>query len=470
MSRNALAGAVLLCAAQCFTGSVARAQVVYPTQPITLTLRGSVGEQLGGSVHGAGDVNNDGYDDLIIGSIAANGFAGKAVVLSGADGTVLYTFQGDAETDYLGCSVSGGGDVNNDGFDDVIVGAFGDDNNDFDTGSARVFSGADGSVLYTFNGDTSGCLFGSTVSDTGDVNHDGFDDVIVGAYGDDTNGEDAGVIKVFSGANGSVLHVFHGDSAFDLFGFAVSGAGDVNGDGFDDFIVGASGVNGGVGRAIVYSGANGSVLRTFNGAGAFDYFGASVSGAGDVNNDGFDDVICSAPYADAGDINNGIVRVFSGFDGSVLHTFSGAATDQLGIKVGGAGDVDGDGFDDVICGAPYSSINGVESGYARVYSGASGATLRTYTGDSGPDTFGTSVGSAGDVNHDGLVDLIMGAPRDSGNGLDSGYVFIVISAPGGWPNTSCIAPPQCLGDADANHAVNFSDITTVLANFGLSCP
>src|SRR5690606_28077584 len=159
--------------------------------------------------------------------------------------------------------VSGAGDVNNDGFGDLIAGAIGDDNNGSGSGSARVFSGADGSILYTFDGDSADDQFGESVSGAGDVNNDGFEDLIVGASFDDNNGSNSGSARVFSGADGSSLYTFDGDSAFDFLGVSVSGAGDVNGDGFDDLIIGASfddnsGSNSGSAR--VFSGADGAAL------------------------------------------------------------------------------------------------------------------------------------------------------------------------------------------------------------------
>ena len=154
--------------------------------------------------------------------------------------TTLYTLNGDSPEDHFGWHVTGAGDVNGDGFADLIVGAPLDDNNGSNSGSARVFSGFDGSNLYTFDGDSAGDSFGAPGSGAGDGNRDGVPDLIVGAPTDDNNGTDSGSARVFSGFDGSVLYTFNGDSADDAFGTSVSGAWDVNGDGFADLIVSAS--------------------------------------------------------------------------------------------------------------------------------------------------------------------------------------------------------------------------------------
>ena len=464
---SALAGAAIVVLAPATLG-----------QSVLYTFNGdSADDDFGISVRAAGDVNGDGFADIIVGARQDdnNGTdAGSARVFSGADGSILYTFDGDSAEDSFGRSVGGADDVNGDGFDDLIVGAYGDDNNGTDSGSARVFSGVDGSILYTFDGDSAGDNFGTSVSGAGDVNGDGLDDLIVGANLDDNNGSNSGSARVFSGADGSVLYTFDGDSADDWFGASVSGAGDVDGDGFADLIVGARGdKDSEPGWARVFSGFDGGVLYTFHGdPGA--QLGNSVSGAGDVNGDGFDDVIVGAHQTEVNGIYHaGRACVFSGVDGSTLYTFEGDSfDDHFGSSVGGAGDVDGDGYADLIVGAFNDDYNGTDSGSAWIFSGVDGGTLYRFDGDSADDLLGHGVSGA-DVDGDGYADLMVGAVRGGAN--DGGYarVFSGCDGCGAIGTNYCVANPNSTGlpasiGAHGSEVIADNDVTLVTTDVAVN--
>ena len=394
----------------------------------------SLGDWFGFSVSGAGDVNNDGYDDVIVGARkndAGGHCAGRAYVYSGETGALLYTFTGEADNDVFGSSVSGGGDVNNDGYDDLIVGAHLNDAGGINAGRAYVYSGQTGGLLYTFTGESVNDEFGYSVSGAGDVNSDGYADLIVGARYNNAGGDSAGRAYVYSGQTGNLLYTFTGEAAGNRFGISVSGAGDVNDDGHDDLIVGAHKNDTGgssAGRAYVYSGQTGKLIYIFTGQTGGDWFGVSVSGAGDTDGDGNDDLIVGAYGNDTGGSDAGRAYVFASQELCAygkLYIFEGdAADDKLGRWVSGAGDVDNDGYDDLIVGAPWNDAGGTDAGRAYVYSGQNGNTLYTFTGEAIDDLLGYSVSGAGDVDNDGYDDLIVGAYRNDAGGYDAGRAYV----------------------------------------------
>ena len=331
---------------------------------------GTAADNFGVSV-AAGDVNGDGYADFIVGANGTSSGAGSAYVYSGANGNLLFRKDGGAG-DYFGLSVAMAGDVNADGKVDVIVGAkFADPSAKTNAGSVYVYSGADGSQLYKKDGENAGDQFGGAVASAGDVNGDGKSDFIVGAPSTAASINAAqGSAYVYSGADGALLYkkiLAGGLGMSATFGFSVASAGDVNVDGKADFIVGAP--NGTrdmvpVGNINVYSGANGVLLFQIFGDVNNDDYGVSISGAGDINGDGRADFMVGAYGVDvSGKADAGRVYLYSGADGSRLLQKDGvSAGDNFGRSVAGGGDVNGDGKPDFIVGVPYTS-----AGSAYVY-------------------------------------------------------------------------------------------------------
>ena len=398
---------------------------------------GADGARLGWSVSDAGDVDGDGTMDYVAGEprddTVANS-AGRARVFSGATGAVIHTVFGDAQSDQLGYAVCGAGELTGDNRDEFVAGAPFDDDNGTASGLVRVYRGSNATVLYEWLGDNLQDEFGRSVAHAGDVDNDSVSDIIVGAP--ETLHGGFGYARIFSGATGNVIRTLPGVESQSAFGISVAGLGDVNDDGFDDVVVGAyqddtPGIS--RGRAYIYSGIDGSLIRFHDGLNDFDWFGWSVGGAGDVDGDDCPDVIVGAYGADPGGDTSGQARVFSGMDGSLLLTIDGAAENEnLGWSVDGAGDVDGDGLADLIVGAPVAG-----AGLARVVSGFDGSVIHEISGDDSGDQRGRAVAGVGaDLNGDGYPDVLVGAPLDDDNGSSSGTLLLV-SGYQPWSDLGC---------------------------------
>ncbi len=271
---------------------------------------------LGWSLADLGDVDGDGNDDFLVGSEpsangGSTGGAGYVKVHSGATGAVIHYVVGLAANDFFGCSASYVGDVNGDGFNDFVVGARGTDVNANKTGSVTCHSGADASIIWTANGDAQGDQFGSFMDYAGDVNGDGTGDVIASATLHDTNGVNSGMARVLSGVDGSTIHTFYGTAQSDYFGGAVGGGDDIDGDGFADVLVGmGNSSQSGANRGLVwaFSGATGAVLWTLAGDNDHDLLGDSVDVVGDVNGDGIADCAAGGIQYDPLGPGNGVVK------------------------------------------------------------------------------------------------------------------------------------------------------------------
>ncbi|MEH1873626.1 beta strand repeat-containing protein [Nostoc sp.] len=456
------------------------------------------------SVSNAGDINNDGIDDLIIGASNAspNGIsrAGQSYVvfgrtnlgsrgtfyLSNLNGTNGFFINGIAANNQSGNSVSNAGDINGDGIDDLIIGASGGDpniNSDADQ-SYVVFGGKNlgsgGSFnLSDLNGTNGFLINGIVPNNAGDINGDGIDDLIIGASGADRNSNSvAGQSYVVFGGknlgsggslnlsdlNGTNGFIINGIAAGDYSGTSVSNGGDINGDGIDDLIIGASagdangnfyagqsyvvfgGRNLGSGGTLNLSDLNGTNGFIINGIAAYDNSGISVSNAGDINNDGIDDLIIGAPYADpngnysAGqsyvvfggrNLGSGGTLNLSDLNGTNGFIINGiAAGDNSGISVSNAGDINNDGIDDLIIGAVGASVNGKDgAGQSYVVFGGknlgSGGTLNL-SDLNGTNGFIINGIAAGDYSGNSV--------SNAGDINNDGIDDLIIGASGASPN------------------------------------
>lgn len=263
--------------------------------------------------------------------------------------------------------------------------------------------------------------FGSALARVPDLDGDGAAEVLVGAPLWDAGGMHAGRAVVCSGQSGLPLRELLGEAPGEHLGAAVSAA-DLDADGVDDLVVGVPFAGSpATGAVRVYSGADGHLIREWKGANAADEFGQAVACVGDVDLDGVSDVLVGAPLHDALGANDGMVLLFSGLDGSELSTWVGTAANQeLGRAVAGAGDVTGDGVIDVIVGAPKADVGGTDAGLARVFSGSDGGLVHTLQSGcfiKNHVQFGASVAGPGDIDGDGLGDVAVGSPGPYCNGL-----------------------------------------------------
>ncbi|MEM1057474.1 MAG: integrin alpha, partial [Bacteroidota bacterium] len=400
---------------------------------------GASGDRFGAAVASAGDVNGDGYDDVIVGAPEYASSRGRAYVFyggPGADAVPDVVLTGNALGDEFGRSVSGAGDVNGDGYDDVIVGAPLSDLEATDSGRANIYFGgpsmnATEDVVLTR--DRGNARFGKSVSGAGDVNGDGYADVIVGSP-TNTDLTSSSLAYVYFGGRtmNAEEDVVVRRLDFPIgtrFAEVVSDAGDVNGDGFGDMLVGEPGF----GRAYVYFGGvtpDGVVDVTLTEESGVS-FGSTVSGTGDVNGDGYADLVVGAPGNDAASSNDGRAYVYFGgaaFDGGADIVLTGPVNaDSLGASVSGAGDVNGDGYADVIVGAPGADQGLPGTGQAYVYyggRGGDGAPDLVFSGTGELEDLGRSVSGAGDFNGDGRADVIVGAPGNDTEGGDAGAAFV----------------------------------------------
>nr|WP_295935053.1 FG-GAP-like repeat-containing protein [uncultured Dyadobacter sp.] len=397
----------------------------------------------GRSLSVAGDINGDGYSDVIVGSPYYSSSRGAVFVYhggpSGLSTAASKVLNGPAEGSQFGIAVAGAGDVNGDGFSDIIVGTYiSQDDGAPVIGSAYVYLGSAGGIIDTpanvLLGTPSGFTGTTTLAGLGDINHDGFSDVMVG------RSVVSGVSKVyvFLGSSTGLQNTpsaniqMPGDNI--AFGNAMAGAGDINGDGYDDVLV--SGLDNSTATGSVYLFLGGSLglsqtpATTLTGN-ANSFFGCSISGAGDINGDGFGDIVIGDYQYDSG---RGAAFVYLGDASGIFAipstTLTGFSTyGSFGSSVASAGDENADGYADIVIGAG-NFLYDEGTSHAYIFHGSEGGfqeDVQDLVGPAKSSAFGSVVSPAGDVNGDGRTDILIGAFLED---MESGAAYVYLGNTG----------------------------------------
>jgi FG-GAP repeat/FG-GAP-like repeat/Secretion system C-terminal sorting domain len=429
--------------------------VVTVTDPSLIIEANQDGTQMGASVASAGDVNGDGYSDVLVGAYSYdNGEIDEGVVFvyygtaTGISGTANVMLEFNQAYAFMGVSVASAGDVNGDGYSDIIVGVSNYTNGENREGAAFIYHGSSTGVSNTMatlvESNKVNALLGWSVASAGDVNRDGYGDIIVGASYLE-NGQTDGAAAVYHGSATGIVTTIA--TMLDK-GSSVAGAGDVNADGYSDVIVGSNLYSNGQtseGAAFVYYGSSTGISNTPNvqleGNQETARMGCSVAGAGDINGDGYSDIIVGAFRYDNGETNEGVAFIYHGSATGIIPTPAGMVESnmenaELGYSVASSGDINGDGYSDVIVGAiRYGVTQYTNEGAAFVYYGSAtgintnaALTLRSNINDT---RMGASVACGGDINGDGYSDVIVGATNYSNGEYLEGAAYVYLGNDGG---------------------------------------
>ena len=411
-------------------------------------------DQLGFSVAGAGDVDGDGYDDVLVSAPYANNPATAEGIVylyrgssSGLATTASWSAEGGVAQTTFGYSVDGAGDVNGDGYDDVIIGAPYYANGQASEGRAVIYwgssSGLGSSAGWSVESQQTSALMGWSVAGAGDVDNDGYADVVIGIPSWDGGHKNEGRVSIFlggpsgPGTSADAVRESLQNSAY--LGYSVAGAGDINGDGYDDVAAGGWYYDDPLrneGVVDVWHGGPSGPVAVLDwsdvGGQAYAYLGASIAGAGDVDGDGYGDLLVGAPGWDTTAADVGQARLYFGGSsglGAAGWTVSAAESGAgLGGAVAGAGDVDGDGLDDLLIGASAQDDGIVDQGWAGVYYGdltsPSTTAVWSQTGGGNQARYGFSVAGVGDIDRDGLCDIVIGSPRSTDTASEQGVAML----------------------------------------------
>lgn len=377
-----------------------------------------------------GDVDGDGVPDVAISSGWVPPYSPPPHVqlLSGRTGSVLFDLLDPFAGYEFGAGLAFLGDVDGDGFSEFAIGsmAFDDAGSRNGKGYVKVYSGSDASELWTIAGEKVNDWLGAPIA-TGDFDNDGTNDLLISALGAEAPGKpkNAGGVFVISGATHSEIRRHYGIGADDLFGNALA-VGDFNGDGNVDYAVSAMEAGSkSEGAVYLFDGSSGASLYSLAGSQHQEWFGHDVSTIGDVNGDFCDDFLVGAPYYDTTLINSeGRALVYSGIDGALIRSHVGPSYGSWeGWEVEGIGDCDADGSPDYALGRPTSG-----AGAVLLFSGVSGSLLKQIDGTTAGEYFGYFLGGGADFDQDGYSDVVAAAPLSSTYHFESGRVDVLTIA------------------------------------------
>jgi len=347
-------------------------------------------ETLGARIACFDDVDADQIADLLVGLRHR-----EVRIYSGGTGTLIDSLPAEALNDFFGDAVACCADLDGDQVLDFLVGAYGGASG---YGKAYLYSGKTRALLDTFSGEALGEEFGFAVSGLGDVDRDGLGDFAVsGCYANFS-----GSVYVYSGRTHQLLRRIDGESNARCFGAAVDDAGDLDGDGTPDLLIGAPALGSPQGYAYVYSGFSGALIHRWVATDRYAWFGYDLSRIDDLDGDGVNECLIGAwGYSKA--------FLYSGSSGALIRAYEDYG--NLGASVDGIGDMNLDGKEDfLISDAVYNCDGSAQIGRAMVYSGASLERLYCFEGESVGDGFGVQVHGPGDLNRDGITDLVISAP------------------------------------------------------------
>lgn len=436
-------------------------------------------DQAGLNVVGAGDVNGDGFEDMLVAAPGNTSQTGKVYLIFGRSSGLRpmtnlsdadVAFVGEKAGDQAGMGMAAAGDFNRDGLADIIIGAPFNGAKGYGTGKVYVIYGrrsgwtsqmklADADV--SFVGEASMGLTGFSMAAVGDVNKDGYPDLAIGSHGMNTS---AGKVHLILGGAASkfsknmelsTFPSYKGEATYNYAGYSIAGAGDVNKDGYADFLIGAYGNSqklSKAGKVYLILGRSGTysansplsqVTSYYLGQAAKDFAGFTVGSAGDLNRDGRGDFLIGAPGRDEAGDGSGMVGVvygrtgtFSNYDlGQVNARLIGQhAGDNVGSRTANLGDIDKDGYSDILLSAHYSDIGGEDAGAAYLIRGAAVAMSGTqsvgmaptiFVGENDLDQAGWGMAGVGDVDGDGFRDIVISAHGSDVNGAASGISYFI---------------------------------------------